>query len=69
MYVVSLIVITCDVCSVLKLYSIEYINAVLYSPGVCEVTSVLGGVAVGVVADLLSVYTSTTHIILISAEM
>ena len=44
----------------------------LYSPDFCEVELVLGGVAVGVVADcdLLSAdTTSPTHIILISAEM
>ena len=47
-------------------------NTGLYSPAFCEVVSVIGGVAVGVVADCdpLSVETTlTTHIILISAEM
>ena len=51
------------------MFNIE--NAVLYSPDFCEVAFVLGGVAVGVVADcdLLSANTtSTTHTVLISAD-
>ena len=46
-------------------------NTMLYSPGFCEVASVLEGVAVGVVAECDSLSadtTSTTHIILISAD-
>ena len=47
-------------------------NTVFYSPGFCEVASVPGGVAMGVVADcdLLSAdTTSTTNVVLISTEM
>ena len=62
----SLFGITGDVCSTL------WIGTVLYSPGCCRIMLVLEGVALGVVTDcdLLSAdTTSTTHTILMSAEM